>query len=249
MVVQQKNEKRLKKYGVAAVAAAAAGMATTADADLVSVTGLNLSTSNSNEGFLDIFPFVQGASTVGYAFANSTFSVGNPLGGTATDFMIRAVFSQGTGTALIAPRNGNLAAGGYYFVGGPYNTGTYFMMQNVGSAFNAASSGAIYTGIPGSATGGAFLVTWPWNSSPGGFGGQNGSGTIAFQYLNPNDGLSYDGWLDVAFGADGLGNLQMTITGYHIDTGTAIPEPSSALAMLCAGAAGVGAYRRRRKSA
>jgi hypothetical protein len=244
VVANDKLTKRLAKYSAAAVAAAATGfVATDVDADLVSVTGLNLSTSNSLEGFLDIFPFVQGASTVGYAFANSSFSVGNPLGGPATDFMIRAIFAASTGTAFMAPRNGNFAYGNYYYVGGPYNTGSYFMFENVGSAFNPAG-GSFIAGLPGSTTGGAFLVTWPWNGNPGGFGA--GSGTIPFLYLNPTDSQFYNGWLDVAFGADGGGNFQMTITGYHIDT---LPEPGSALTMLCMGAAGLAGYRRRRQAA
>lgn len=254
MVLKRNTKKRLAKYSAAAVAAAATGMtAANVHADLLSITGLSLSTSNSLEGFLDIQGFAQGATTFGYAFANSGYSFGNPLGGTATDFMIRAVFSVTTGTAQIGGRNGAKVAAAPYYVTGSGGTGFAQMAVNVGSAFNPPVGATSFVGPSPNSGGSLLLVTWPWQDNgtgmdPGGFA--SGSGTMAMTFINSQTGFLHNAWLDVSFGDDGLGNLQQTITGIHIDSvGTqVVPEPASGMMLLCLGAAGLATYRRRKSA-
>ena len=255
MVVAPNKKKlstRLAKYSAAAVAAAATGlMSADVDADPISILGLSLSTSDSLEGFIDIQGFAQGATTFGYSFAQSSFSGNNPLGGPATDFVIRAVFAPTTGTAQIVARNGAAVAFRSYYVTGPGGTGSIAMAVNVGSAFNPVpgTMGTTFFGIPGSTTGNLRLVTWPWQddgmgNDPGGFAG--GTGTMAMTFRNEADGYTHQGWLDVSFQDDGAGFLQQTITGIHVETIGVVPEPASSMILLCMGAAGLATYRRRK---
>lgn len=258
MVVKNDISKRLKKYGTAAVALAAVGLASNAvEAEQVSVTGISLEAFGSPaagtvEGFLAINGFAAGASTFGYAFSQNAFSGANPLGGTATDVVLRAGwFANGTNAngfgQLNARNGGGIAISNVILntsLGNGLGTFAIDLVANVGSAFN--TGGTAFNGNPGSTNGNLNFNGLPYYAGGGGPWGNGlpNAGTAYFQFVNATDGQTYDGWLDIEFSVVG-DVLTQTVTGIHVDTG--IPEPSS-MALLCMGAAGLAAYRRRRSA-
>ena len=246
MVVAAKKNKtshRLAKYSAAAVAAAATGItASDVQGDLVT-KAVSLTSTGSVELFLNIQGFALGASTFSYSFASSVASAGTPLGGTATDIMLRGAFATSTGTAQVRGNNGAGFAIVAQYVGGPYNTGTFAYALNVGSAFvtpNGTAGTYFGFGAPGAGapTYNAFL-TWPWNQGAGQFGNP-GSGVAYFTFTNDLTGTTHEGWLSISIGNDGAGGLTSTITAIHVNT---VPEPASGMALLCMGAAGLATYR------
>lgn len=223
---------RLSKYGMAAVAAVATGVATeNASASLVT-TPVNISSANSLEAFIDILPFATGATTVGVSFATNSYSAADPFAPNS-ELMLRGV---GIG-AQLAPRNGGVAIAAGFVSSG------YLYVLNVGTPFT------LPTGTAGTV---AFNSAYNGSLTYPAFGnGQFAPGTSGvayFQFINTATGLPHDGWASITMNTDGLtGSLMPTITAIHVDTDP-VPEPSTGMALLCLGAAGLGRYRRRQNA-
>lgn len=216
--------KRLSKYGVAAVSAVATGLgANAAQASLVTLP-VNINSQNSIETFIDILPFAPGANSIAVNFTNSSVSAANPLAPNS-ELMLRGYL----GGAQVRGNNGAQVAAfvssGYLYVRGvaapfvqpAFNAGTFM----VGSTYNASLT---YTAF-----------------GNGDF--PPGSTHVAyFTFNNPASGLT-NGWLTIQMNGT-ASNLNPTITAIHVDTG--VPEPTS-MALLCLGAAGLLARRRRNR--
>ena len=228
---------RLKGYGVAAASVAATAVApATADAEFVTVN-TNITSTGSLEVFIDIQGFSVGATTISVLTASSGFSQANPLA-PYSELMLRGA------TQFSQLRAQQLSTAGT--VGGAVVTnGTLpFNAVNVGTAF-----------VMPTFTNGTFLDGDPMNTDSSapilyrtdtGVGQFVGGGVYYFRFINNSpggDGNIYDAWATIDTSTAGA----PVITQIHVDTGSAIPEPSSAMALLCMGAVGMGAYRRRKK--
>lgn len=249
-----KRSNRLTKYSVAAVAAAATGL-TTADvsADIVSsgYVGDTLQSWASTEGFISLNGFADGTSVFGgFSFGTNSVSNATPLGGN-TDLMIRGAGNFSTGAAQLRGQNGALVAMTSAGGDGP-------LVVNVGAVGNFPTGGAgtYFLGNTGDGTQGQRGALWDpdggTNMQMGGnFNGgmgQESDGIAYFTFINKSNNLRYHGWLDITVFDNGdFGSMQNRINEIHYDT-TAIPEPASSMTLLCMGAAGLGAYRRRRKA-
>ncbi len=227
---------RLATYGVAATAAAVTGMAAdNATADLVTVP-VNITSQGSLEVFVNIQGFAAGASNFGVSFASSAFSQANPLA-PYSEFMIRGAgpFSQ------FGPRNTAMHA--VYT-----NFSTFFYMVNVGSPFTLPTfANGTFLGGPSNYNTNSPAALLAYKSTLGGntLYGQFGQGGVAyFKFVNSQDGKVYNGWASISIPSAGV----TTITALHVDTGSAVPEPASAMALLCMGAAGLATYRRKRRA-
>lgn len=224
---------RLTKYGVAAVAAVATGVAAdNASASLVS-TPVNISAANSVEAFVNILPFASGANSVSVTFTTNTFSMANPFAPNS-ELMLRGV----NGLAQMSPRNGGVGIAAGFVSSG------YLYVLNVGTPFTVPT-GTAGTVVFNSANNGSLTYTAFGNGQfPVG-----GSGVAFFQFINTGTGLPHNGWASVTIDTDlATGSLKPTITAIHVDT-TPVPEPSTGMALLCLGAAGLARYRRRREDA
>ena len=230
---------RLKGYGVAAASVAATAVApSAAEAEFVTVN-VNINSSGSQEVFIDIQGFAAGATSISVVTASSAFSQANPLA-PYSELMLR-----GAG-GLSQLRMQQLSTVGT--VGGAVTTvGTsagIFNAVNVGSAFSLPTftNGTFFDGDPNN-TDSSAPVLYRTDSGVGEF---VGGGVYHFRFLNNSpggDGNIYNAWATIDTSTAG----SPVITQIHVDTGSAIPEPSSAMALLCMGAVGMGAYRRRKK--
>ncbi|MEZ6093785.1 MAG: PEP-CTERM sorting domain-containing protein [Pirellulaceae bacterium] len=211
------------KYTAAAASVTAATMAAdSAEADLVflDLSASPITSAGSIENFVDILPFAKGATAISVTFSTNSFSGANPLAPNS-EFMIRGA---GGGTQV---RGNNGAQFGYYTIG------AYYYVQNVGAVGNFAT-----------AFDGANNLTMYYD----GYGGPIGftPGIAHFTFTNTGDGQTYNGWLELV--TEGTaGARQATLNGIWVDTQT-VPEPTSGMALLCLGAAGIAGYRRRRES-
>ena len=237
---------RLAKYSVAAVAVAATGL-TTADLDAAIVSSGNLGNAllavNSQELFVSLNGFTEGALAFGgFSTAVDPSSVGNPLAGN-TDIMLRGAGFFTSGNANISARNGGWLA---------VTSGTRDEL-----AINLPSAGVLPTGGAGTyfLTGGQRADLFENTQSPdhGNFNnppssGFGSDGFAHFHFTNKLTGLRHYGWLDITISdGGGAGTMQVRINEIFYQSNS-IPEPASSMTLLCMGAAGLAAYRRRRKS-
>lgn len=220
---RKKLAKRLKKYGLAAVSVATTGMAiSSADAAQVSLP-VNITSSNSFETFIDILPFATGATSIAVNTVTNSFSGANPLAPNS-ELMLR-------GVPTLAQLRGNNGAAVAVFT-----ASSYIYVRNVGQCF-ALPPGGMGTFMQ--AGGPNPSLTYP------AFGGGDfpvgTPGVAYFTFTNTGTGMTHDGWAEIVVQP----GLTPTITRLCVDTGV-VPEPTS-MGLLCMGAAGVAAFRRRKR--
>jgi hypothetical protein len=211
---------------------AATGVAAdVASADMVTVN-TNINANSSLEVFVDIQGFTAGASTFSVVTTADGFSQANPLA-PYSELMLR-----GAG-ALAQLRMQQLGAGGAVTNNTTATANSVFNAVNVGAAFAFPNftNGTFFDGGPNNTNSPAPII-YRTDLNVGQFA--NG-GVYHFRFFNNSpggDGRLYDAWATIDF-APG----SPTITDLHVNT--SIPEPSG-MALLCMGAAGLAAYRRRR---
>jgi hypothetical protein len=218
---------RLTKYGVAALSAAAVGIAANSSEAAQVTLPVNISSSNSIERFVDIQPFALGANTISAIVATSSLSYANPLAPNS-ELMLRGAAN----IAQLRPNNGALIAA--------FISSSFVYVRNVGAAFALPPNNAGTFMTAGGSGGQQYnpSLTYP------AFGaGDFPIGSTRFAYFtfnNPGTGLT-NGWATIVMNGTAAVPAP-TITALHVDTG--VPEPSS-MALLCMGAVGMAAYRRR----
>lgn len=220
---KQRKSARLGKYAAAAAATVAAGVASDASADLVTLP-VGITAADSLEVFVDILPFASGASSISIATATSSFSVANPLTPNS-ELMIRGA------AGFTGLRANNGAAMSYY----------------VSGAFSYIEVGATPFVVPAAPN--LEIASNVLTAYYDGYGGPIGVGateTTYFQFVNTGTGLVHDAWASFTTGGT-AGDREFTLETLFVDTDP-IPEPNS-MGLLLLGAAGISAYRGRRRSA
>ena len=216
---QHSVARQLGKYSIAAAAISAAAPIS-ADADIISLdlSANPITASGSVETFIDLTGVKAGGTSFSINVATNIYSLANPLAPNS-EIMLRGV----NGFAGVRGNNDTEVG----FVIGSNG----FEVANVGAVgvTTADLLGDVQLGMYLDGSGGTFEPDTP--------------GVAYFTFVNEDDGETYEGWLDLETrGVDG--NREVALTGIHVEVG-AIPEPSGT-ALLCLGAAGIAAYRRRR---
>ena len=231
-------EKRIASYGAMAIAAAVGG-ATPANAAIITFTGGNTTTLSNGSV---TFNMVTGA--VGTADAGKDFALRFPLAPVNPS-------STSAGAEALGPNGmGFLAGGTFPFkLAGGANIGPGGGFQGAGVLARRFFSYTVSSGFVSTNVGN-------WQS----FGSALGQGYLGLKFLIGAN-VHY-GWADISVNPDYSVTLHSfayeSCADQSIDAGqtqggatcgdSAVPEPHSA-ALLAMGAAGLLAYRRRRKAA
>ena len=250
-VLPEGLEKRIATYGAMAVAAALGG-ATPANAAIIVFNGGDATTLSNGSV---TFNMVTG--TVGTSDTGMDFALRFGYSSASTTARAEALGANGIGLLGASPFPARLAGGAN--IGGAGNFLNVGILARRFLSFNQVPvtftiSGNIYTSST-SVTSPVGIGDWQANRVAA------GRGYLGLQFLIGGLTTHY-GWADITVNSD----FSITLHGFayescadqSIDAGqtaggatcdnTAVPEPHSAV-LLAMGAAGIAAYRRRRKAA